>query len=147
MAIQTSLSMLIPVALQAPMAWFPNKPALIQGIVFLGASIGSIYTPILVNNVTRWLSFDWAIRITAFTYLFFLVKDFTYIRHALLIGFQTIASFTIKPRFSPSPRKTSLQDIASALKDPWYMADILAFCLAFMSFYVPLNFIVVQAQA
>lgn len=53
------------------MVW--DERALGMGIVLLGASIGSIITPILVEYVLVDLGFPWAVRIMAFVYLFFCV--------------------------------------------------------------------------
>lgn len=55
--------------------WFGTRRALGMGIVLLGASVGSIITPILVEHVLVDLGFPWAVRITAFVYLFFCVGD------------------------------------------------------------------------
>ena len=49
--------------------WLGTKRALGMGIVLLGASIGSIITPILVEHVLVDLGFPWAVRIIAFIYL------------------------------------------------------------------------------
>jgi hypothetical protein len=47
--------------------------ALGMGIVLLGASVGSIITPILVEHALMDLGFPWAVRIMAFVYLFFCI--------------------------------------------------------------------------
>ena len=45
-----------------------------MGIVLLGASIGSVITPILLAHVLALHGFAWAIRTLAFVYLFFCVS-------------------------------------------------------------------------
>jgi hypothetical protein len=61
-------------ALFAAPPWFGAKRALGMGVVLLGASIGSIITPILVEHVLLDLGFPWAVRIMAFVYLVFCVS-------------------------------------------------------------------------
>jgi hypothetical protein len=61
-------------AIFAAPPWFGTRRALGMGVVLLGASIGSIITPILVEHVLLDLGFPWAVRIMAFVYLFFCVS-------------------------------------------------------------------------
>lgn len=57
--------------------WFGARKALGVGVIMLGASIGSIITPILLEHLVRSSGFPWAVRSAAFLYLFLSVGQST----------------------------------------------------------------------
>ena len=63
---------LLDTAIFAAPPWMPQSKALAMGLVLLGASVGSIITPILVQHVLVLHGFPWAVRIIAFIILSFL---------------------------------------------------------------------------
>lgn len=110
------------------MVW--DERALGMGILLLGASIGSIITPILVEYILVDLGFSWAVRIMAFVYLFF----------------GTIGVLTVESRYPPNPRRIPLLAIINTLKEPIFDVSLLAAVPAWFAVFIPYNFMLVQAR-
>jgi MFS transporter, MCT family, aspergillic acid transporter len=101
-----------------------------MGIVLLGASAGSIITPILLQHIIVLHGFPWAVRITAFIYLFFAV----------------IGILTVKSRFPPNPQHVPLDVVKATLSDRTYIYIVIPSVFAWLTLFIPYNFIVVQAR-
>jgi len=119
-----------------------------MGIVLLGASIGSIITPILVEHVLADLGFPWAVRIMAFVYLFFCVRVTALQRHIerLLTAMKIIGILTVESRYPPNPTRIPLSAIMNTFKEPIFDVSLLAAVPAWFAVFIPYNFMLVQAR-
>ncbi|KAI1957045.1 hypothetical protein LOZ58_005967 [Ophidiomyces ophidiicola] len=110
--------------------WFDKRRALAFGIMSSGSSLGGIVFPAMLSRLLPRVGFGWSLRISAFLIL------------ALLI----IANLTIRSRIAPVPRRVTLGDYLGPFRELPFVLLTLASCCGFFAMFVPINYIILEAQ-
>ncbi|KAI9697881.1 MAG: hypothetical protein M1820_007668 [Bogoriella megaspora] len=124
-------SMIFYPAMSTVTSWFFRKRALAFGIIASGSSTGGVIFPIMVQHLIPEVGFPWAMRISAF----------------LILALGLIAIATVRSRIPPSPQPLNLMEFLRPLKEPTYVLLTLGSFLFFLGFFLPLNFIILQARS
>lgn len=117
-------------ALSCTATWFEKRRALAFGIVSSGSSLGGVVFPTMLSRLLPTIGFGWSLRISAFIVL------------ALLV----IANLTVRSRIAPVPRPVKLSDYTSPFSEVPFVLLVLASCCGFFAMFVPINYIIVEAQ-
>ncbi|KIA75855.1 hypothetical protein HK57_00382 [Aspergillus ustus] len=125
------VSMIFQPSINSAAGWFTQNRGAAFGILFTGSSIGGIVLPILVTHLIRTTGFGWAMRTCAFLML------------ALLI----VTNLTIRPFTQPRARKLTRTELLKPLKESQFVFLTLGMFIFTYGFYVPLNYLPVQALA
>ncbi|KAI1935049.1 hypothetical protein LOZ12_005629 [Ophidiomyces ophidiicola] len=110
--------------------WFDKRRALAFGIMSSGSSLGGIVFPAMLSRLLPRVGFGWSLRISAFLIL------------ALLI----VANLTIRSRIAPVPRRVTLGDYLGPFRELPFVLLTLASCCGFFAMFVPINYIILEAQ-
>ncbi|OQE16648.1 hypothetical protein PENSTE_c023G06602 [Penicillium steckii] len=123
-------SLVFSPALSCVATWFDKRRALAFGIVSSGSSLGGVVFPTMLSRLLPTIGFGWTLRIAAFIIL------------ALLI----IANLTVRSRIAPVPRPVKFSDYTSPFSEIPFVLLMLASCCGFFAMFVPINYIVLEAQ-
>jgi MFS family permease len=111
--------------------WFFRRRALAFGIAASGSSIGGVVLPILVQRLIPQIGFPWAMRTCAFLILFMVA----------------VANLTVRSRIPPTPRPLQLVEFVRPLREVPYSLVLIASFLTFLGLFLPLNYVIFEAQA
>ncbi|KAF7585204.1 hypothetical protein BBP40_011751 [Aspergillus hancockii] len=117
-------------ALSSTATWFDKRRALAFGIVSSGSSLGGVVFPTMLSRLLPAIGFGWSLRISAFMIL------------ALLI----IANLTVRSRVAPVPRPVQVSDYVGPFSELPFVLLMLAACCGFFAMFVPINYVIVEAQ-
>lgn len=117
-------------ALSCTATWFQKRRALAFGIVSSGSSVGGIVFPTMLARLLPAIGFGWSVRVSAL--LVFVM---------LLVG-----NLTIRSRIKPVPRPVTLDDYVEPFGELPFVLLALASCAGFFAMFIPINYIIVQAQ-
>ncbi|KAJ5753771.1 uncharacterized protein N7511_007924 [Penicillium nucicola] len=117
-------------ALSCTATWFENRRALAFGIVSSGSSLGGVVFPTMLSRLLPTIGFGWSLRISGFIVLMLLV----------------IANLTVRSRIAPVPRPVRLSDYTSPFTELPFVLLVLASCCGFFAMFVPINYVVLEAQ-
>lgn len=117
-------------ALSCTATWFEKRRALAFGIVSSGSSLGGVVFPTMLSRLLPSIGFGWSLRISGFIVL------------ALLI----IANLTVRSRIRNVPRPVKLSDYTSPFSEVPFILLMLASCCGFFAMFVPISYVVVEAQ-
>lgn len=123
-------SLVFSPALSCVATWFDKRRALAFGIVSSGSSLGGVVFPTMLSRLLPTIGFGWTLRIAAFIIL------------ALLI----VANLTVRSRIAPVPRPVKFSDYTSPFSEIPFVLLMLASCCGFFAMFVPINYIVLEAQ-
>ncbi|KAJ5301143.1 tRNA(Thr) (cytosine(32)-N(3))-methyltransferase [Penicillium atrosanguineum] len=123
-------SLVFSPALSCVATWFDKRRALAFGVVSSGSSLGGVVFPTMLSRLLPTIGFGWTLRIAAFIIL------------ALLI----IANLTVRSRIAPVPRPVKFSDYTSPFSEIPFVLLMLASCCGFFAMFVPINYIVLEAQ-
>lgn len=111
--------------------WFFHRRALALGVTASGSSLGGVIFPIMVERLVQEVGFGWAMRISGFLILLMLL----------------IANVTVKSRIPPSPKPFILMEFIHPLMEVPFLLLCIASFLFFLGLFLPINFIILQAEA
>ncbi|TVY26496.1 Fujikurins efflux protein [Lachnellula hyalina] len=111
--------------------WFKTRRGLALGIVASGSSIGGMVFPILLSRLLTDVGFGWTMRICAF----------------VVLGVLIIANVTVQARLIPEPKPVVMREFVKPFGEKVFLLLTAGTMLGFLSLYIPLNYIVVYAQA
>ncbi|GAB1203307.1 hypothetical protein APSETT445_001936 [Aspergillus pseudonomiae] len=117
-------------ALSCTATWFDKRRALAFGIVSSGSSLGGVVFPTMLSRLLPRIGFGWSLRISGFMVL------------AMLI----IANLTVRSRIAPVPRPVKLADYVGPFSEIPFILLMLASCCGFFAMFVPINYVIVEAQ-
>ncbi|KAE8341045.1 hypothetical protein BDV24DRAFT_57458 [Aspergillus arachidicola] len=117
-------------ALSCTATWFDKRRALAFGIVSSGSSLGGVVFPTMLSRLLPRIGFGWSLRISGFMVL------------AMLI----IANLTVRSRIAPVPRPVKLTDYIGPFSEVPFILLMLAACCGFFAMFVPINYVIVEAQ-
>lgn len=117
-------------ALSCTATWFVNRRALAFGIVSSGSSLGGVVFPTMLSRLLPGIGFGWSLRISGFIVL------------ALLI----VANLTVRSRIMPVSRKVTINDYIGPFSEVPFVLLMLASCCGFFAMFVPINYIILEAQ-
>jgi MFS family permease len=117
-------------ALSCTATWFDKRRALAFGVVSSGSSLGGIVFSTMLSRLLPSIGFGWTVRIAGFIVL------------ALLV----IANLTVRSRIAPVPRPVKFSDYTSPFSEVSFVLLMLASCCGFFAMFVPINYIVLEAQ-
>ncbi|XP_014552064.1 hypothetical protein COCVIDRAFT_41747 [Bipolaris victoriae FI3] len=112
-------------------SWFLRRRGTVFGIVNSGSSLGGVVLPIMITHLFRSIGFAWTLRVLGFFFL----------------ALGTITCVTVKTRLTPTPRPISLSDYVRPFQERTAVLTMLGGFLYFWGMFLPLNYIIVQAQA
>ena len=110
--------------------WFFEKRAFAFGIMAAGSSLGGVIFPITVQRLIVSVGFGWSMRCAAFLVLFMLA----------------IANVTVTSRMPPSPTPLDLMEFVVPFKELPFDLTCLGSFLFFLGMFLPINYIIVEAQ-
>ncbi|KAF1985775.1 monocarboxylate transporter [Aulographum hederae CBS 113979] len=110
--------------------WFFKRRALAFGIMAAGSSLGGVIFPIMIEQLLPKVGFGWSMRIAAF----------------LILGLLIIANLTVRSRVPPFPRPLVLMEFVAPLKETPYTLVVIGSFLFFLGMFLPINYLIVQAQ-
>jgi hypothetical protein len=84
----------------------------------------------MLSRLLPTIGFGWSLRISGFIIL------------ALLI----VANLTVRSRIVPVPRPVKLSDYTSPFTEVPFVLLVLASCCGFFAMFVPINYVVLEAQ-
>lgn len=119
------------VALGCIPGWFNRYQALATGVVAAGSSLGGVIFPILINKILPKVGFGWSMRIAGF----------------MILGLLLVANLTIRARTPPSKRVGGIGDYLEPFKDLAFNITSFAALLFAFGLFVPINFLIAEAQA
>ncbi|KAL2862529.1 MCT family MFS transporter [Aspergillus lucknowensis] len=108
--------------------WFNQKRGIAYGIAATGGSVGGVIFPIMVSRLIDEISFEWAMRISAF----------------LILALLVIATATVKTRTPPIPSRATGDQFIQPLTEPAFVAVMIGIFLFTIGFFVPVTYLVVQ---
>ena len=117
-------------ALSCTATWFEKRRALAFGIVSSGSSLGGVVFPTMLSRLLPTIGFGWSLRISGFMVLILLI----------------IANLTVRSRIVPVPRPVKLTDYTNPFLELPFILLVLASCCGFFAMFVPITYIVVEAQ-
>lgn len=117
-------------ALSCTATWFDKRRALAFGVVSSGSSLGGIVFSTMLSRLLPSIGFGWTVRIAGFIVL------------ALLV----IANLTVRSRIAPVPQPVKFSDYTSPFSEVSFVLLMLASCCGFFAMFVPINYIVLEAQ-
>ncbi|KAI2690119.1 hypothetical protein DTO012A7_3893 [Penicillium roqueforti] len=117
-------------ALSCTATWFEKRRALAFGIVSSGSSLGGVVFPSMLSRLLPSIGFGWSLRISGFIILTLLVT----------------ANLTVRSRTRNVPRPVKLNDYTSPFSELPFVLLVLASCCGFFAMFVPISYIVVEAQ-
>ncbi|KAE8357677.1 major facilitator superfamily domain-containing protein [Aspergillus caelatus] len=117
-------------ALSCTATWFDKRRALAFGIVSSGSSLGGVVFPTMLSRLLPRIGFGWSLRISGFMVF------------AMLI----IANLTVRSRIAPVPRPVKLMDYIGPFSEVPFILLMLAACCGFFAMFVPINYVIVEAQ-
>jgi len=123
-------SLVFSPALSCVATWFDKRRALAFGIVSSGSSLGGVVFPTMLSRLLPTIGFGWTLRIAAFIILTLLV----------------VANLTVRSRIAPVPRPVKFSDYTSPFSEIPFVLLMLASCCGFFAMFVPINYIVLEAQ-
>ncbi|KAJ1715702.1 monocarboxylate transporter [Aspergillus flavus] len=118
-------------SLTSTTAWFYKRRGTIFGIVNSGSSLAGVVLPIMMTRLFQSIGFSWTLRVLGFMFL-------------ALCG---IACATVKTRLPPNWRPISVTDYIRPLRELKMVLTVLGGFLYFWGMFLPLNYIIIQAQA
>ncbi|KAI9370021.1 major facilitator superfamily domain-containing protein [Aspergillus egyptiacus] len=125
------VSMIFQPSITCAAGWFDRRRGAAFGILFTGSSIGGIVLPTLVTHLIRSVGFGWAMRTVAF----------------LILALLVLANLTVRPFYPPHPRKLTRAELLKPLREPQFLLLTAGLFLFTYGFYVPINYLPVQAIA
>jgi len=111
--------------------WFFHHRALALGIIAAGSSVGGVIFPILVEHLLPKIGFPWTMRVAAFA----------------ILGILIIANVTLKSRLPPTPHPFVFGAFIKPLREPPFALMVLGSFFLFFGFFLPYNFVILQAEA
>ena len=111
--------------------WFSKKRGLAYGVLATGSSVGGVIFPIMVSHLITKINYGWAMRISAFLIL------------ALLI----LANLTVKARLPPHPNSPTKEELVKPFKEVGTMAVFGGNFFLVFAIFIPITYIIVEAQA
>ncbi|OQE38577.1 hypothetical protein PENCOP_c008G05037 [Penicillium coprophilum] len=117
-------------ALSCTATWFEKRRALAFGIVSSGSSLGGVVFPILLSRLLPRIGFGWSLRISGF----------------IILALLSIANLTVRSRIKNVPRPVKLSDYTSPFSEVPFVLLMLASCCGFFAMFVPISYIVLEAQ-
>ncbi len=117
-------------AMSSVISWFFRRRAAALGIMVSGSSLGGVVLPIMMDRLVDRIGFPWTIRAVAFLFLAMLA----------------LACATVKSRLPPRPRPLVAADYYRPLAEPGFALTVAGAFFFCFGFYLPLNYLVVQAQ-
>ncbi|KAK1142186.1 hypothetical protein N8T08_008112 [Aspergillus melleus] len=117
-------------ALSSTATWFDKRRALAFGIVSSGSSLGGVIFPTMLSRLLPRIGFGWSLRIPAFIVL------------ALLV----VANLTVRSRVAPVSRPVRLNDYIGPFAELPFILLMLAACCGFFAMFVPINYVILEAQ-
>lgn len=117
-------------ALSCTATWFDKRRALAFGIVSSGSSVGGVIFPTMLSRLLPRIGFGWSLRIPGFIVL------------ALLV----VANLTVRSRVAPVPRPVKLNDYVGPFSELPFVLLMLAACCGFFAMFVPINYVILEAQ-
>lgn len=118
-------------AMTSTTSWFYKKRGTVFGIVNSGSSLAGVVLPIMLTRLFKSIHFAWTLRVLGFMFM-------------ALCG---IACATVKTRLPPKRRPISVMDYIRPLKELTMVLTMLGGFLYFWGMFLPLNYIIIQAQA
>ncbi|PIG89933.1 monocarboxylate transporter [Aspergillus arachidicola] len=118
-------------SLTSTTAWFHKRRGTIFGIVNSGSSLAGVVLPIMMTRLFQSIGFSWTLRVLGFMFL----------------ALCSIACATVKTRLPPSRRPISITDYIRPLRELKMILTVLGGFLYFWGMFLPLNYIIIQAQA
>ncbi|MCJ1359063.1 MAG: hypothetical protein MMC33_009063 [Icmadophila ericetorum] len=117
-------------AVSSSSTWFFRRRALALGVVASGSSLGGVIFPILVQRLIPQIGFPWTMRVAAF----------------LILSLLVIANLTVRSRIPPTWKPFRPIDFITPLKETPYLLVVIASFLFFIGLFLPLTYIILQAQ-
>ena len=99
-----------------------------MGIMSTGSSLGGVVMPIMINRMIPRNGYPWAMRTVAF----------------LILGLQTIAILTVRPRTKPVPKKMPTGRYAAPFKELPFVMLLLGIFLLTFGIFIPITYLAVQ---
>lgn len=124
-------SLVFHTGLLSASTWFKTRRGLALGIVASGSSVGGMIFPVLLSKLLQKMGFGWTMRTCAF----------------VVLGVLAIANATVGPRTRPEPKPLLLKEFTAPFKEKTFLLLTAGTMLGFISLFMPLNYIVVYAQA
>lgn len=118
-------------SLTSTTTWFYKRRGTVFGIVNSGSSLAGVVLPIMLSRLFKSIGFPWTLRVLGFMFL-------------ALCGF---ACATVKTRLPPTRRPISVKDYIRPLRELRMVLTVLGGFLYFWGMFLPLNYIIIQAQA
>lgn len=111
--------------------WFLKKRSTAFGIAATGSSVGGVVLPILVFHLIPRLGFPWAMRIIGFVICTFLI----------------VINLTVKSRIKHTSKPFRTAAYVTPFREPCFCLLALSLSLFVFGLFIPMNFLVVQAQS
>lgn len=110
--------------------WFMDRRGLATGFAMTAGSIGGIVFPLLVGNLSKQISFPWAIRVMAL----------------VCLAFCMVSALLIRTRLPPNKEGGSTIDLR-ALCDPRLLYVAIGTILVEIGFLIPMTYLVSYASS
>lgn len=111
--------------------WFLKRRSTAFGVAATGSSVGGVVLPILTFRLIPRVGFPWTMRIIGFVICAFLI----------------IINTTVKSRIKHMPRPFRTAAYVTPFKEPCFCLLSLSLSLFVFGLFIPMNFIVLQAQS
>ncbi|RPA76179.1 MFS general substrate transporter [Ascobolus immersus RN42] len=111
--------------------WFLKKRGLAFGLITSASSLSGSVLPVMIDRLIPRIGFAWTMRTIAFIFL----------------ALSLVALATVKSRIKPTPNPVTFKKfISPLLHERPYQFNMLAMFFFFWGFFIPFNFIVLQAR-
>lgn len=108
--------------------WFNKKRGWAMGILVTGSSVGGVVFPIMISHMVQSAGYPWTIRTAAF----------------IILGLQTIAIFTVRPRTKPVPKKMPAGRFAAPFMELPFVLLLLGIGILTYGIFTPIVYLAVQ---
>lgn len=126
----TGASLLFFTGATSVSTWFVRHRALALGITVAGSSLGGVIFPIMVHRLVPRIGFSWTMRACAF----------------LVLALSVFANFVVTSRLQHFSKNFRIGDYLRPLSEGPFGAFTLAYFLFYLGFFVPYNFIILEAE-
>ncbi|KAM6510901.1 hypothetical protein FSOLCH5_011347 [Fusarium solani] len=117
------------VSLACMTTWFFKRRGAAMGIMATGSSVGGVIFPIMISRMIKSTGYPWAMRTAAF----------------LILGLQTIAILTVRPRTKPAPKKIPAGRYAAPFTEIPFVILLLGIFVLTYGIFIPIDYLAVQA--
>ncbi|KAJ4209567.1 hypothetical protein NW759_013423 [Fusarium solani] len=117
------------IALACMTTWFSKRRGAAMGIMATGSSVGGVIFPIMISRMIKSTGYPWAMRTAAF----------------LILGLQTIAILTVRPRTKPAPKKIPAGRYAAPFTEIPFVILLLGIFVLTYGIFIPIDYLAVQA--